>query len=207
MSSIELVFSLLGSVLGAVSIFLLFLFEWYRRPSVRFICSKDEPTAENKRTGLMWYHITVRNQEPSWVFPRDAALNCVARVDFLDMETGERIAPQVTAHWTSQLEPRTSGTFDYTKVPQCQRIDIGFREEKFDVAIKREGEACFYAADPWVVYDDPTQWSRTRIEDKVCALRVEIEGINSGRRYTARYRLENTGLSISDLSLTLIDPA
>lgn len=61
-------------------------------------------------------------------------------VDFLDKNTKKRLVLQITAHWVNQPEPRdhSTGRFDPSKVSACQRIDVGFREEMFDILIKFE---------------------------------------------------------------------
>jgi hypothetical protein len=148
------IINVVGFSLAVISIFLIFVTEWKRRPSLEFVPHKDELTPENQRIRYMWYHLKIRNKEDK-LFNRDAALQCIARVDFLHNITKEPLVSQIQAHWANQPEPRDhTGHFDYTKVPMCQRMDIGFREEMFDVLIKFEGETGFYATDPWIIY----QW-------------------------------------------------
>ena len=149
---LELGIAIFSTFLAIFSIILVFITEWIKRPFLEFPRHKDEPTSEDKKRGYMWYHLKAMNKEPSF-FNRDAALQCVARVDFLEKNTNKPLVDQITTHWTSQPKPRDQmGRFDYTKVAMCQRIDVGFREEMFDVLIKFEGEKVFYVTNPWIIY-------------------------------------------------------
>jgi hypothetical protein len=196
-----------GLILAVISIILFVIDEFERRPCIEFLEYKDEPTANNLAMKEMWYHIKVRNKKPFCFFNRDAALGCIARVTFVDKTTGKQLAPQITCHWTSQPAPLdyTSGRFDPSKVPTCQRIDVGFREEMFDILIKYQGQRSFVAADPWIVYDSQAPQSMKQsltIQVNECIVRVEIEAINLGKLRVAEYTLKNKGQNIQDIEIT-----
>ena len=204
-ASSEYLLGAVGVLLGGVSLVFLFLFELARRPSIEFLDYHDEVTAEDIKQGHRWFHGKVRNRNPRWPFNRDAALSCIVRVEFLDPDTMEPLAgvSQIEAHWTNNAEPRSIlGVFVGALVPACQRLDVGFREEMFDVVIKCDRESGFYAANPWEVYKDKTAWSRVKIERSTCRLRVEVEAINLGRRQTALYTLQNRGSRLEDLRIS-----
>ncbi|MHC1582840.1 MAG: hypothetical protein ACXQT5_07690 [Candidatus Syntropharchaeia archaeon] len=136
----EFVISTLVLILAVISIVLLIIVEYVRRPSLEFLQHKDEPGPEDEGQRSMWYHLKV-----------------------LDKNTKKPLVPQITAHWVNKPEPRDYSTerFDPSKIPECQIIDGGFRDEMFDILIKFEGEKSFFAADPWVVYDPllrPNPW-------------------------------------------------
>jgi hypothetical protein len=71
-------------ILPTISLILLFYTEWLRRPRLEFLFYKDEPTPEDLKRGYMWYHLKIKNKELR-LFNRDAALNCIMRVDFWTM--------------------------------------------------------------------------------------------------------------------------
>lgn len=209
------IISALGVSLATTSIFLLFITEWIRRPYLEFVEHKDEPTPEDrKHGGYMWYHLKVRNKEPK-LFNRDTALQCAARIEFLDKANKSPLVGQISAHWVSQPEPRDfRGVFDYTKVPMCQRIDVGFREEMFDVFIKFEGENGFYATDPWIIYPflggmykkEASEMQKMYINASECTIKVELEAINLGKRKVAYFHLKNKGTKMDDIEITPLDP-
>lgn len=144
-------------VVAVISILLVLYLENERRPSIEFLEHRDEATAEDEKNGRMWYHVKVRNKRPKFSFlNRDAALSCIARVEFLDKSTLKPLpVGQIESHWSSQSEPRnySDGRFDLGRVPACQRLDVGFRPEMFDAVMKCKGRTDFFATDPWVVYD------------------------------------------------------
>ena len=216
----EFVISTLALILAVISIVLLIIVEYVRRPSLEFLQHKDEPGPEDEGRRSMWYHLKVRNEEPSKIFNRDAALRCRVRVDFLDKNTKKPLVLQITAHWVNKSEPRdySTGRFDPSKIPECQIIDVGFRDEMFDILIKFEGEKSCFAADPWVVYDpllrpnpwlDPgsssyhQKWEKLRIDVDECVVRAEIEAINLGRRKVGEYILKNNGIRKEDVEISL----
>ncbi len=213
-------------MISIFSVFLVLYIENERRPFIEFLTHHDEPTPDNQTHGHMWYHIKVRNKKPRFRFlNRDAALQCVARIEFVDTTTMRPLSVgQITAHWTSQPEPRSyspHNEFDPGKVPASQRLDVGFREEAFDVVIKFRGQRNCFATDPWVVYDlslrpDPRsephrldpyheKWEKLRITHNECVLRIEIEAINLGKRQEAYYRLYNQGTELGDLRIGKIE--
>lgn len=200
----DLVISTAALIVAVISIVIVIVVEYVRRPSLEFVPHKDEPTAEDEGQGRIWYHLGVRNKEPPTFFNRDAALQCIATVDFIDRNSRQSLV-QIRAHWVNQPEPRDStGTFDYSKIPAAQRIDVGFRPELFDILIKFEGETGFYAADPWVVYRHPKgvpEWARLRIERNECIVRAEIESINLGKRKAREYLLRNKGTRKEDIEV------
>ena len=78
------VLSFAALVVAILSILLVLYVENERRPSIEFLEHHDEATAEDEQNERMWYHVKVRNNKPKFNFlNRDAALSCVARVEFL----------------------------------------------------------------------------------------------------------------------------
>jgi hypothetical protein len=200
----DFLISLAALVVAIISIIIVIVVEYVRRPLIEFVQHRDMPTAEDERQGKMWYHLSVRNKEAPCFFNRDAALQCIATVDFLDVNSRQSLV-QIRAHWVNQPEPRQpDGIFDYSKIPTAQRIDVGFRPESFDVLLKFEGQTGFYAADPWIVYRYPLEnqeWERLRIEYHECIVRAEIESINLGKRKVGEYLLRNKGTRKEDIEL------
>jgi hypothetical protein len=196
--------SILGLGLAIISLFLLFVVEWEKRPVIIFSDYVDEKAPQSAQD--KWYHLEVMNQEP-WFFNRDAAMSCKARVNFLDTHTGVQLGlGQITSHWTNQPEPLdyTAKHLDPSKIPGCQTMDVGFRPEKFDVVRKYAGDAGFYPADPWKIYFSRTnsQVQQLRLNVKSCVLEVEVEAINLGKRRTWYYKLTNSGAAVDDISIT-----
>jgi len=107
------------------------------------------------------------------------------------------------------------GRFDYTRVPSCQRMDVGFREEMFDILIKFDGEKGFYAADPWVIYrwlggslkKTSPEFQSLKIETNECLVRVELEAINLGKRKISYFVLRNKGIKMSDIEILPLNTA
>jgi hypothetical protein len=192
-----------GILIGALSIVILLAFEVMRRPRLEFVPHDDNVTDGDRAVGHMWYHVKVRNKEPHWPFNRDAALRCWARVEYLDAATRSSLPGpnQISSHWAGMGEPKSGGKFEPSFVPTCQRTDVGFREEMFDVAIKRDGELCFYRPDPWEVYRDAVDLSKLKVAARKTILRVEVEAINSGRTLEGLFRLEIVGPGIEGLKL------
>jgi hypothetical protein len=217
--------SLAALVVATISILLVLYLENERRPSIEFLEHRDEPTVEDEKNGRMWYHIKVGNKKAKFSFlNRDAALSCIARVEFLDKNTLKPLpVGQIESHWSSQPEPRnySDGRFDVGKVTACQRLDVGFRPEMFDVVMKCQGREDFFATDPWVVYDldlhpDPRsepnrsalyheKWEKLRINVDECFLRVEIEAINLGKSQEVYYHLKNTGKEFGNLTIEKVE--
>lgn len=109
--------------------------------------------------------------------------------------------------------------FDSSKIPECLRIDVGFREEAFDFVLKFH-EIGTFAANPWVVYDRTLKpnpwkhrnvrrfhpkWEELRLNENEYRVRVEIEAINLGKRQVAQYRLQITGPNVGDLQVTRLE--
>jgi hypothetical protein len=200
--------SIAALVVGVFSIFLVLYVENERRPQIEFLETRDQPTPNDSQSGHMWYHISVRNRKPRLSFlNRDSALQCIARVEFLDVNTKQPLqVGQIEAHWTSQPEPKnyTDGNFDVGKVTACQRIDVGFREEKFDVLVKFVGQSCCFASNPWVVYryaPNHESWNELRIEVEESLLKIEVEAINLGKTQGAYYLLSNRGTRFQDVAI------
>jgi len=169
----------------------------------------------------MWYHVKIRNKKPKFSFlNRDAALSCVARVEFLDKSTLKPLpVGQIESKWSRRPEPRnySDGKFDIGRVPACQRLDVGFGAEMFDVVMKCRRRKGVFATDPWIVYDvdlhpDPRsepnrttsyheEWEKLRIDVDECVLRIEIEAINLGKAQEAYYRLRNAGTEFGSLTI------
>lgn len=203
------IIDVIGLALAAISLFLIFYAEWKRRPSLEVIQHKDEPTPQDMKHGYMWYHLKAKNIEPK-IFNRDTALRCIARVDFLDKNSRKRLVRQIQCHWTNQPEPRDlMGRFDYTRVASCQQMDVGFREEMFDILIKFDGEKGFYVADPWVIYrwlggsleKTSQEFQSLKIEANECLVRVELEAINLGKRKIRYFVLRNKGTKMTDIEI------
>jgi hypothetical protein len=208
-------------VVATLSILLVLYVENERRPSIEFLEHHDEVTAEEEKNGRMWYHVKVRNKKPKFNFlNRDAALSCVARVEFLDKSILKPLpVGQIESKRSRRPEPRnySDGKFDIGRVPACQRLDAGFGAEMFDVIMKRRGRRDAFATDPWIVYDldlhpDPRsepnrtnpfheKWEKLRIDVDECLLRIEIEAINLGKPQKAYYRLRNTGTEFENLTI------
>ncbi|MFZ0892647.1 MAG: hypothetical protein WB782_07035 [Thermoplasmata archaeon] len=200
---VSVVIAIVALLVAVVSTVLLLLFEYYRRPSLVFVEHQDSWPGGDPTNQVMWYHLKVRNAKPPQWFGRDAALGCRATVEFFNAGDASRLpVGQITVHWTNQGEPKSNGRFDHSLVPACQRIDVGYREEMFDVVVKKEGDPAFYATDPWNVYSEPTAWDKIRIEEKSCIIHVQVESINSGRTWTARYLIKNEGPHLTDIDLS-----
>jgi len=192
----ESVVSLLALILAAISIGLLFVMECIRRPFLEFIPHRDEMTSER----YMWYHLKIKNKKPRIWFNRDAAIECIAMVSFLNKNTKEELVPQIEARWTNQV-------FDSTQISVCQRKNVGFRPEKFDILIKYAGDSGFYAVDPWVVHcysKGQPKYEKLRVDTDESIIKVEIEAINLGRRQEAEFLLKNKGTRPSDIEIILL---
>ena len=206
----EFVIAILLLILASIFIALLIIVKYVRRPSLEFLLDKGEPTPEDNRQGSMWYHLKVRNKEPPRFFNRDAALQCIARIDFVDKNTKTQLVPQITAHWVSQPKPRdySTGEFDPSKIPACQRTDVGFKEEMFNILIKFEGESICFATNPWVVYryqKGETEWEKLKIDVNEFIVKVELEAINLGKKKRAEYLLKNNGMKKEDIEIILLE--
>lgn len=204
----NLTISIAALIISIISILLFSYVEYERRPVLEFVNHKDKKTREDP--GCMWYHLKVRNKKPRKWLNRDAAMECIARISFLDKDYRKELVSQIEAHWTNQPEPRNfpEGTFDPTKIPICQRKNVGFREEMFDILIKWNGEKGFYAANPWVVYRYPKghpEYEKLRVDMDECIIKVEIEAINLGKKQEAEYLLKNKGTKLDDIEIILLD--
>ena len=96
------------------------------------------------------------------------------------------------------------GFFEPSLVPNCQRINIGFRPEMADILIKVQGTKELVVTDPWVVYLRPPRpelWGRLLIHDDECIIRAEVEAINLGKRYVSYFTLLNKGNKLEDVEI------
>lgn len=210
--------TIVGFFLAIISIFLVFYSELKRRPFLKVIPADDKITDNDREFKRMWYHLKAINEELKTfnrIFNRDSALQCIARIDFLDKNTLMRLIDQIEAHWTNLPEPRSGNKFEYTLVTMCKRMDIGFREESFDVLIKFKGDKYFYAADPWTIYPclygdikkDSEKMQKMKINKNECIIRVEFEAINMGKRYSYYFNLKNNccNLEMNSIEISLLD--
>ncbi|MDO8728070.1 MAG: hypothetical protein Q7J35_18615 [Candidatus Methanoperedens sp.] len=193
----------------AFAIFLLYI----RRPSIEFIPTgngfpRDDPTDEDRNHGRMWYHIWVKNKD-IWkpfkkIFDRTEAASCMVTVEFFE---GDKKLRQIDAHWVHQSTPGYGNNFDDSKIPLGQKMTIGsINPEQFDVLIKRDGEDCFYIADPHIVYrypekSNPSEWERNlKIDAKEVRLIISVKPANSNNIEKAEYLLKNKGNRKEDIS-------
>lgn len=196
--------SLIASVVsGAVSAGAIALFVWAERirsPVLEVVPHPDEPDPNSDH---IWLHLVVHNRRPPWILGREVAVDCAAYVSFLDPITEQEVAPQISAHWTSQPEPRAAtGGLLPSLIPSATRMNVGFRQEKIDAIIKFSDGSC-YVADPWLVYRFPpraSEWGRLRLRANRCIVRVELESANLGRPVTREFRFHNAGVGLADFA-------
>ncbi len=142
--------SIISAAVTILGISVFVWFEFYRRPRLRVKPTDDQPTEE-------WIHLTVYGKRPwRWFLPRDVAVDCVARVSFMDPVTKQPTVPpipQITAHWVNQPEPRdyTARILVSSLIPTATTRNVGFRDEMIDV-LRRLPNGTAYVADPWKVY-------------------------------------------------------
>lgn len=209
---IGLIMSAIGLIISVCSIILVVIVEMKRRPTLEVSSSKEYITGEDKKRNppYMWHHLKVKNKESKF-FNRDAALQCLATISFLDKDSG-KLLKQIQAHWTNNPEPRIWGKFEYTLVSLYKRMNIGFREEPLDILIKFKGDKSFYAADPEVIYrfvsgeygKDGKEHSKMKewnIDVVECIIKVELDAINIGKRKISYFRLKSTGYNMDAIKL------
>jgi hypothetical protein len=174
---------------AGVTIFavILFLgFEWYRRPRLHVRPSQDQSDSE-------WIHLTVVARQPwRWFLPRDLAVDCTARVSFLDPVSKNELMPQIQAHWAGASEPQ-----HYWDIQQITKRNIGFWEEPMIDVLRRLNDGTTYAAHPLHVYrswpseaipQDPVELERHKLKQREYCVRVELFAGN-GWRTTQEFRL------------------
>lgn len=207
------IFSIIITILSLIAFIIA---EYVRKPSIEFLepidsetgkKNFDKPTLDSENYGRMFYHLKVKNKEPI-IFSRDAALQSKVRVRFCDIAKNIKLA-EITAHWTNQIDPGRGDKFDEAKIPTCQRMDIGFRAEDFDILVKFDNDEGFYVADPWIVYHYPEknpeqEWKRLKLNAKKVKIIVEIESINLGKIEKAEYLLKNNGRNKEDIEIEFI---
>lgn len=178
--------SVISAVVTIGAVLAIAWFEWYRRPRLRLRPSKDQPTQE-------WIHLAVTSDKPRWWFlPRDMALDCVARVSFLDPTTrqpltGPDYVRGFSAHWVGRPEPQA-----YYDIPNVIIRNIGFWDEAEIDVLRRLPNGTAYAADPWLVYAWPPtatpEWEERRLKQREYIARVELF-VGNGWRTTQDFRL------------------
>lgn len=201
-------------IFGLFSVAAIALFIWaevIRRPVFRVERDEDKPQAGDPQ---LWIHLLISNRKPPWILARELAVNSIARISFLDHNTGAELVPavpQIEAHWSSQPEPRDAqGTFLHWLIPTAIRKNVGLRPEKIDVLVKLANGDC-HAANPRILYklNDPnpnvrnqalTEFAALRLPAAACKVRVEIEAANLGRRSTHEFLFRNTGLGLADFA-------
>lgn len=77
--------SIASVIVTIVGVLVFVGFEWYRRPRLRVKPADDGPDEE-------WIHLEVWAEKPwRWFLPRDLAVDCTARVSFLDPVTKQEL--------------------------------------------------------------------------------------------------------------------
>jgi hypothetical protein len=209
MGIISLAITIAFGLFSVAAIALFIWAEWVRRPILSVERDEDNPPAGAQEH---WIHLLISNRKPPWILARDLAVDSIARVSFLDQNTGGPLTPpipQIEAHWSTQPEPRDAqNNFMQWLIPTAIRKNVGFRPEKIDVLVKYPNGDC-YAADPQVYYrlhdpdpkvSHPAQARRAALQlpTASCRVRVEIEAANLGRPSTHELLFRNTGTALAD---------
>ena len=151
-----------------------------RRPVIQI----RHPTEEEPTGNEMTHHLKVKNEQPTkwWCqwFNRDSAIDCIARLQFLDQQTNNELCHQIEAKWT--------------KWPESRKINIGFIEEDLDLLIRAKGINEFF------VYDN-CQKKRLQLRSTNCIIRVEIEAINLGILKREDFILKIIGKGLNDIEI------
>jgi hypothetical protein len=92
-------------------------------------------------------------------------------------------------------------------------MDVGFREEMFDIIIKFEREKGFYVANPWIAYPwlggiypkEHPEMQKLKLDASECIIKAELEAINLGKRKYGYFILRDKGTRISDVEILPLD--
>ena len=185
-----------------VSLIMLFLIEYLRRPCIE-IMYRDEPVTQHP---LRWVHVFVTNK-PLRFISRYTAMECCGKVTYINLQTGEVKGP-FENKWASKpnpiridLDPYGKPTFlvDETLIPQAKVENIPSGAVRpLDIAVKFDGDDKAYIWTPESLYNpkDP----KYELKEGEYEVRVRIEAPNL-TPVEKVFILENKGTKVSGLRL------